>query len=166
MIRGIVLFLSLLLATPGGAQTFPALTGRVVDTADLLSPAQEAQLTGRLADLERRTTDQLVIVTLPSLGGRSIEDYGLALGNHWGIGQRGKDNGVLLILAMEDRKVRIAVGYGLEAILTNERAAEIIRRDILPHMRKARYAPGIEAGVSVIVSTLIAHAREPRVRRR
>jgi uncharacterized protein len=147
------------------AADLPRLTGRVVDTADLLTPSQEAGLTAELAALERRTSDQLVVVTTPSLGGRTIGQYGLALGNGWHIGQRGKDNGVLLIVAPTEHQVRIEVGYGLEAILTNARAQQIIQDAILPHFRQSHWREGIEAGTQAIVATLIAHENEPRQRR-
>jgi uncharacterized protein len=87
-----------------------ALTGRVVDQAGIILPADEQRLTQQLARLERETTDQVVIVTLPSLNGEAIEKVGLALGNGWGIGQADTDNGVLLLVAPHDRKVRIEVG--------------------------------------------------------
>ena len=145
--------------------SLPALTGRVVDRADLLTPPQEAGLTAQLAALEQRTTDQLFIVTTPSLEQRTIEQYGLALGRSWGIGQRGKDNGVLLIVAPAERKVRIEVGYGLEAILSNARAQRIVDDVILPHFRQSRFPEGIQAGSEAIVAILIAHANEPRQRR-
>lgn len=151
-------------AAPGTG--FPALTGRVVDQANLLSPAEEAGLAARLEALERRTTDQLVIVTVPSLNGRTIEEFGLSLGRHWRIGRRGRDNGVLLIVAPSERKVRIEVGYGLEAILTNARAGEIIRSAMLPALAQGRWYPAIEAGTRGIIETLIAHEDEPRRRRR
>jgi uncharacterized protein len=143
----------------------PALTGPVVDMADLLSPAEEAGLTRTLAALEGRTTDQLIVVTTPSLGGRTIEAYGLMLGNGWHIGQRGRDNGVLVIVAPAERKTRIEVGYGLEAILTNPRAQQIVDRDMVPQFRAGHWHAGIEAGTQAIVATLIAHVREPRRRR-
>jgi len=138
------------------ARALPALTGRVVDLADLLSPAQEAALTARLAALERQTSDQLVIVTTPSLGGEAIEAYGLRLGNGWGIGQAGRNNGVLLIVAPKERRTRIAVGRGLERTLTNEQATGIIRDDLLPHFRAGRWHEGIEAGTAAIIARLTA----------
>jgi len=148
------------------AAGLPALTGRVVDMANLLSPAEEAGLTDELAALERRTTDQLVIVTTPSLGGQAIEAYGLMLGNGWGVGQRGKDNGVLLIVAPAERKTRIEVGFGLEAILTDMRAQAIIDREMVPQFRENRWPEGIQGGTRAIIATLVAHEREPRGRRR
>lgn len=160
------LLVALLMAAPAQAWALPPLTGRVVDMADLLSPAEEAALTRRLAALERRTSDQLVVVTTGSLGGRSIEEYGLRLGNGWGIGRRGRDNGILLIVAPREHKTRIEVGFGLEAILTDERADLIIRRDMLPRFRERNWNAGIDAGSRAIVATLVAHAGEPRRRRR
>ena len=132
---------------------------------NLLSPAEEAQLTTELAALERRTSDQLVIVTVPSLNGRTIEAFGLALGNHWRIGQRGKDNGVLLIVAPAERKVRIEVGYGLEAILTNARAAGDHRpRHAAGASAASAWNEAIAAGTQRIAATLVAHESEPRRR--
>ena len=141
---------------------YPALTGRVVDQADLLASEEESRLTEASADLERRTTDQLVIVTVPSLNGRAIEDYSRALGNHWGIGQKDRDNGVLLVVAPNERRVRVATGYGLEPILTNARSGEIIQRDVLPAFRESRWSEGISAGAEAIIRTLVEHADEPR----
>ena len=93
---------------------FPPLTGRVVDEAQLLSPADEQELTSTLADLEAKSSDQLVIYTTNSLQGYEIEDFGYQLGRAWQIGQKDTNNGVLLIVAPKDRKVRIEVGRGLE----------------------------------------------------
>ena len=105
-----------LLVLPAAAQSkldFPSLTGRVVDQADLLDPATEQALTAKLAALEATSSDQLVVVTVSSLQDQEIEDYGYQLGRAWGIGQKEGDNGVLLIVAPTERKVRIEVGYGL-----------------------------------------------------
>ena len=141
----------------------PALTGRVVDQAGIHSPQVEERLDRLSSELERRTTDQLVIVTLPSLDGRPIEDVGLALGRGWGIGQKEKDNGVLLVVAPNERRVRIEVGYGLERILPDERAAEIIQRDLLPPFRQSEFEQGILAGAEAISQLLVSHASTPRV---
>lgn len=152
-------------AAPLPAIEIPALTGRVVDRADLLTPTEEAALTRISAAVEQRTTDQLVVVTLPSLQGASIEDMGLTLGRRWGIGQADKDNGVLVVVAPSERRVRIEVGYGLEPILTDERASAIIDRDMLPQFRAGRFARGISAGAEAIARTLIDHADVPRMGR-
>jgi uncharacterized protein len=150
---------------PAAVADLPARTGRVVDGAGLLTPAQEAGLTAKLAALEQRTTDQLVIVTVPSLGGRTIEQYAPALGNYWHVGQTGLDNGVLLIVAPTERRVRIEVGYGLGAILTNARAQQIIDQSIIPQLSQSHWREGMGAGADAIIETLIAHANEPRRRR-
>ena len=122
--------------------------------ADLLTPAEEAALTGRLAALERQTSDQLVIVTTPSLEGETIEAYGQRLGNGWGIGRAERNNGVLLIVVPTERQTRIEVGRGLEGTLTNARAAEIIQRELLPHFAAGRWNAGLEAGTSAIIAVL------------
>jgi len=149
-------------SAPVSNGAFPALTGRVVDQSDVLTPAQEASLASELESLESRTTDQLVIVTIPALEGRPIEDYSRDLGNHWGVGQEDKDNGVLIVVALAERKVRIQVGYGLESILTNARADEIIEQDILPRFREGLPYEGIQAGARSIIATLIAAEHQPR----
>ncbi|WP_109808914.1 TPM domain-containing protein [Sphingosinithalassobacter portus] len=133
---------------------FPELTGRVVDQADLLDPDQEAALSARSEMLERTTGHQLVIVTLASLGDHSINDYGLALGNHWGIGRKESNDGVLLIVAPNERKVRIEVGYGLEAQLTDAEAADIIDTAILPAFRDGDFPRGIAAGTDGIIAEI------------
>ena len=154
-----------LLAFGAWAQpAFPELTGRVVDRADLLSPAVETSLTQRLEALERDTSDQLVVVTIPDLGGYEISDYGYQLGRHWGIGQEGTDNGVLLIVARDDRKVRIEVGYGLEPILTDALSSVIIQNDILPAFRSGDFEAGVQAGVGAIETQLRLDPAEAQAR--
>lgn len=150
------------IAARAAAADFPALSGRVVDAAGLLSQEDEASLSSALAGLQRRTGDQLVIVTLASLHGREIDDYGLALGNHWGVGQAGRGNGVLIIVAPAERLTRIEVGTGLEAILTDERARRIVERDLLPAFREGRWHAGLAAGSNAIIATLIEHEHAPR----
>jgi uncharacterized protein len=142
-----------------------ALTGRVVDNAHILSAAERRRLTLQLAALERRTTDQLVVVTLPSLGGYSIEQVGLRLGKGWGIGQSGLDNGVLLIVAPNDRQVRIEVGCGLEGLLTDKRAGEIIQQKLIPLLRTGGYDRAAESGATAIAAILEADPRRPQPRR-
>jgi len=137
-----------------GSAALPALTGRIVDSADILSSSAEAGLAQASAEFERRRTDQLVVVTLPSLNGKSIEQTGMALGRSWGVGQRGKDNGVLLIVAPTERKVRIEVGYGLERALTDEEAKAIIETRILPFFRQGGLEQGTVAGAEAIVAEL------------
>jgi uncharacterized protein len=148
------------------APEFPALTGRVVDSAGLLSPEEERQLTAELKALEDRSSDQVVVVTLPSLQGYTIEDFGYQLGRHWGIGTGELDNGVLLIIAPNERKVRIEVGYGLEPILTDALSKIIIENAILPRFRAGDLAGGIKNGVRDITLSLTGDAAEVEARAR
>jgi uncharacterized protein len=134
--------------------TFPALSGRIVDEANLLSPEAETAIDAKLAALEQRTTDQFVVVTLTSLQDREIEDYGYQLGRAWGLGRKDEDNGVLLIVAPNERKVRIEVGYGLEPVMTDVMSNHIIQNDILPAFRVGGYERGITAGVDAVIAQL------------
>ena len=155
----------LVLALPGLTQpAVPELTGRVVDRADLLSAAKEAELEQRLAALERDTSDQLVVVTVRSLEGYDIADYGTQLGRHWQIGQQDGDNGVLLIVALEERKIRIEVGYGLEGILTDALSALIIHEQITPAFKEGGFERGIEQGVVAIEEQLRLDPEEAEAR--
>jgi len=151
-----VLALGLMAAPASAAPTFPPLTGRVVDDAHVLSPATAADLTAKLADLEAKTGRQLVVVTLPSLQGYEIEDYGYQLGRAWGIGQKGKDNGVLFIVAPNEHKVRIEVGYGLEPILTDALSSVILQTQVLPRFRAGDVQGGVVAGTDAIIAQLSA----------
>jgi uncharacterized protein len=150
------LALSLVAAPASAAPTFPALTGRVVDDAHVLSAATVTDLTAKLADLETKTGRQLVVVTLPSLQGYEIEDYGYQLGRAWGIGQKGKDNGVLFIVAPTEHKVRIEVGYGLEPILTDTLSSVILQEQVLPKLRAGDVDGGVVAGTNAIIGQLSA----------
>jgi len=149
----LALFLSLL-ALPATAQTFPQFTNFVVDQADILPAAAEARLNAKLADLQRRTRHQLAIVTVSSLQGYSINDYTLWLARTWGVGRRHYDDGVVLLVAPKEHKVRIEVGYGLEATLTDPRCAEIIRDRIVPRFKRNDLPGGIQAGADAIVARL------------
>lgn len=156
MIRYFVgLWLAVLIAaTPSYAQTFPKLTGRVVDQANLLSPAQEADLSSKSAALEQRTGRQFVIATVSSLEGRPIEDYGYRLGREWKIGDEQKDDGVILLVAPAERKVRIETGYGARVFLTDALSSIIIRESILPRFKAGDLPGGISAGADQIVKQM------------
>jgi len=134
--------------------SLPALTGRVVDDADLLTPEAEQTLTRRLAALEQLNSDQFVVVTVKSLGGETIEDFSQRLGNVWGIGQKTLNKGVLLVVAPTEHKVRIAVGYGLESVLTNALCQSIIDQKIIPHFKNGEMQLGILAGADAILQHL------------
>lgn len=145
------------LASTGGlwaAPQFPALSGRVVDGAGLLDSGARSQLEQLLKGHEQATGEQVVVVTLASLQGQSIEDYGYQLGRHWGIGQQGKDNGALLIVAPQERKLRIEVGYGLEGRLTDAQASVIINSVITPAFRRGEFSQGIVLGTAAILQVL------------
>lgn len=135
-------------------QYFPELTGRVVDQAGLLDEATIAALDTQLAAHENETSNQLVVVTLTSLNGYEIADFANQLGRHWQIGSSEKDNGILLVVASNDHKVRIEVGYGLEGGLTDSLASIIVQRDVLPEFRQNKYADGIQNGVNSILKAI------------
>jgi uncharacterized protein len=144
------------LASPVHAQDFPKLTGRVVDNAELLSPADEAALDRKLEMLEQASSRQLVVATVPDLQGYEIEDYGYRLGRTWGIGQSEANNGTILLVAPSERRVRIEVGYGLEPILTDALSSVIINQAILPRFKAGDYPGGINAGADAIIQQLQA----------
>ncbi len=160
-LRSLAALIFALVAVAAAAQqgpTFPKLTGRVVDDANILDAAVRAKLTEKLAALEAKTTTQLVVVTLPSLQGYDIADYGTRLGRAWGIGQKGSNNGALLIVAPNERAVRIEVGYGLEGHLTDAVSRLIIENAILPRFRAGDFPGGIERGTDDIIQVLSGDA--------
>ena len=158
----LLLVVCVLLVVPALAQTlgFPQLTGRVVDSANLLNPEQRAALEAKLKAHEDKTTDQVVVATVPSLGGTSVEDYANRLYRHWRLGQKAKNNGALLLVAPTERKVRIEVGYGLEGALTDALSGVIIRTAIAPRFKGGDFADGINAGVDAVLSVLTGDADE------
>ncbi|HWJ58026.1 MAG TPA: TPM domain-containing protein [Sphingomicrobium sp.] len=154
-----VLWLALVaLAQPVAAKgpAFPTLTGRVVDDAHLLTPSQVVDLSTKSDALEAQSGRQLVVATIPSLQGLTIEDYGYQLGRAWGIGQKGKNDGVILLVAPNERKVRIENGYGATIFLTDAMSSVIIRNSILPEFRKSPpdYGAGITAGADQIIKQM------------
>ena len=162
----IVMCFAFLQAVHASDLHFPSLSGRVVDEAQLLSSEQEAELGSILQQHEAKSTDQVVVVTVSSLQGVPIEQFALELGRHWGIGQKGKDNGVLLLVAPKERKVRIEVGYGLEAVLPDALAGVIVQRRILPLFKKGDLAEGIKVGVLDIQAALLGNGEEVALRAR
>lgn len=144
-----------LIGSPLAAQPqFPELTGRVVDNADILSPEDEAALTAKLEALETQSQRQLVVATIPDLQGYDIADYGYQLGRAWGLGDAERNNGALLLVAPNERRVHIATGYGLEGYLTDALSALIIQNAILPAFRNGDFPGGIEAGADAIITQL------------
>ncbi|MBX2992220.1 MAG: TPM domain-containing protein [Bacteroidetes bacterium] len=141
----------------------PKLTRRVTDFTNTLSTAQVNALEADVARFEDSTSTQLVIVILPTIGGASIEEFALRIAEANLIGQKGTDNGILLLIAKDDRKLRIEVGYGLEGVLPDGLAGTIIRREITPHFRDGDYYAGIKAGAeAIILATRNEHKADKR----
>ena len=156
-------------AAPAAAQDFPKFTGLVVDAANVLPPATRDDLTRKLEALQRDTHRQLVVATIPSLGGVPLEDYGYKLGRQWGVGLRDVNNGVVLFIAPNEpaghRGPRIEVGRGLEPIVTDALSSVIIRTDMLPKLKASNDVPGaMEAGTDALIAQLRASPEEAKSR--
>lgn len=157
--------IAVLFALPAfAAPKFPPLSGRVVDEAQILSPDAQRELTTKLETLETTTGRQLVVVTVPSLQDYPIEDFGYQLGRTWGIGEKGKNTGAILLVAPNERKVRIEVGYGLEPVLTDALSSVIIQSAILPKFRDGDMQGGIVAGTDAIIEQLSLPADQAQAR--
>lgn len=157
LLRSLLAFLLILVPLSAQAQSqpsFPKLTGRVVDDAHLLSPAQVAELTQLSDEVEKASTRQLVVATVPDLQGYDIADYGYQLGRAWGIGQKDANNGIILLVAPKERKVRIEVGYGLEPIMTDGLSSQIINETIIPKFKAGDMPGGIVAGAQAIAAQM------------
>ena len=148
------LFFLILTSALCAKTVFPELTGRVVDAAHILSPNTISTLIEELGSFEQETTDQIVVITVPSLEGQAIETYGYQLGRFWGIGQKDKNNGAMLIVAPKEHKVRIEVGYGLEGVLTDAEASQIIEGGILPRFKAGDMNGGVLFGAEAIIRVL------------
>jgi len=129
----------------------PPLRARVNDLAGMMSSDQAHRLEERLAQFEKDTGHQVVVLTMPSLEGEDLPAFALKTAERWKLGQKGHDNWALLLIGQKDRKLRIEVGYGLEGVLPDAIASRIIREIIVPHFRDGNYAGGIEAGVESIL---------------
>lgn len=159
------LFLAaLLFALPVLAQSLPALTGRVVDNAGMIDPAEESTLVSTLEAFEQKSSDQIVVATVESLDGDAIEPYANRLFRQWGLGQAGEDNGVLLLVARDDRRMRIEVGYGLEGTLTDLHSRLIIENTMVPAFRAGDFSGGIVRAVDDIIMVLEGNAAELEAR--
>lgn len=145
------LFVTVLSATSAVAQTLPKAAGRVTDLANVIDPGTEADIVARLDQLERQTSSEIAVVTVPSLDGVPVDDYAVRLFKEWGIGQAKQDNGVLVLVAPNEREMRIEVGYGLEGILPDGLAGQIIRDQFIPRFRDDDYNGGIRDGVARVV---------------
>ncbi len=152
----IALCLTLLLFQSLGALALdvPTLKSRVTDLAGVLTPEQVAGLESKLQELEATDSTQVAVLVIPGLEGEYLEDYSIRVAEAWKLGQKGRDNGAILLVAMQDRAIRIETGYGLEEKLTDARSGQIIRNDIIPRFRQGDFYGGIEAGVTGIIQTV------------
>ncbi len=148
------------------APNYPELTGRIVDNANLLTAEDRAAIEAELTALEATSTDQVAVVTVNTLDGYAIEDYSIGLARKWAIGQKDKDNGIVLLVAPKDRKVRIEVGRRLEPMMTDTMAALIVENAILSKFRRGDYSGGIRDGVRDIKAVLLGDAEEVKTRAR
>ena len=148
----------LLAVVAAGAVDVPYLTGRVVDNAEILKPATRERIAALAKAHEDKTSDQIAVLTISTLGGESVEEFAVRVFEAWKLGQKGKDNGVLVVVAPQDRKMRIEVGYGLEGTLTDVAASRIIRNVMTPAFKSGDFDRGIEDGVAAIVAQLEGQA--------
>ncbi len=157
--------LLLLTAAPAAAQTFPKLAGNpVVDQAGIIPAGEEAALNTQLLELEKKTGHQLVVATVSDLEGRDVADYGYRLGREWAIGDAEKDDGVVFLIAPNERRMHIAVGLGLEPVLTDAMSGRIIRDTITPRFKANDYPGGIQAGVNAIAEQIQLSPEEAAAR--
>ena len=150
----ITIFCTVLLATPAAALDVPPLVGQVVDQARVLPPSTVESITAQLAAHETKSSNQVAVLIVSTLDGDTIEEFSHRVATAWKLGQKGTDNGVLLLVAIQERKVRIEVGYGLEGALTDARSAQIIRNEIVPRFRAGDVPGGVTVGVDAILKTI------------
>ena len=155
-----VLMVALFAIEPAFAINFPALTGRVVDQANIIQPDTRAAIEQRSADLEEKSGIQLVVATVNSLEGQEIEPYANELFRKWALGEKKKNNGVLMLVAPNERRVRIEVGYGLEGTLTDALSKVIISNAMTPRFKAGNFSEGISRGVDDIITVLTTDASE------
>lgn len=149
-----LLLATLLAVAPAVALEVPFLTGRVNDHAGLLSGEQRESLENLLAELEKNTTAQVAVLTIPSLEGENLEEYSLRVADTWKLGQREKDNGVLFLISTGDRAMRLEVGYGLEGVLPDATCRRILDGLVRPRFRAGDFPGGIEAGVKAVAGVI------------
>ena len=154
LLSAAVFFSGTVFAADAGMPAFPALTGPVVDGAGLLPADAQDSISQKLAAYDRGSGNQLVVVTVPTLDGYPIEQWGYQLGRQWGIGEKGKNTGAILIVDSGEHQVRIEVGYGLEGTLTDAQSDNIIRNVMVPKFKQGDYAGGISDGVDAILAVL------------
>jgi uncharacterized protein len=154
MIKRLIILLLVLIPLPTGALEVPQLKGRINDYASMLSPDTEKRLESALEEIEKSDSTQVAVLTIPSLEGEVLEEFSIKVADAWKIGQKNADNGVILLISKNDRKLRIEVGRGLEGRLTDLVSGRIINGEIIPRFREGNFDGGIEAGVMAIVSAV------------
>jgi uncharacterized protein len=154
LLKNFILLILFLGNFPLPAADVPYLTGRVTDNAEILSESTRQSLTAMLKAHEDRTGNQIAVLTIPTIGGEGIEEYAVEVFNTWKLGQEDKDNGVLIVVVPHDRRMRIEVGYGLEATLTDAMAGRIIRSVMTPKFKNGDYDGGVTDGTKAIVAVL------------
>ncbi|PKN33775.1 MAG: hypothetical protein CVU61_11700 [Deltaproteobacteria bacterium HGW-Deltaproteobacteria-19] len=154
VLRFVIIAATLWMAVTAAGADVPFLAGRITDNAEILSPDMRKSLTELLKSHEDRTSNQIAVLTVPTIGGESIEDYAVEVFAAWKLGQKGKDNGVLIIVVPNERRMRIEVGYGLEGTLTDGTAGRIIRNAMAPRFKAGDYDGGVEAGVRNVIGVL------------
>jgi uncharacterized protein len=146
--------LLLIVASSARCAEVPALRGRVNDYAKLLSASASQNLENQLSQFEKETGHQVAVLTVPALDGEDIEGFSIRVAENWKIGQKGFDNGVILVVAPKERQLRLEVGYGLEGILPDAIASRIIREIIIPRFRQNDYQGGITSGIDAVLKTI------------
>ena len=160
-ILGVLLCMVVLLPWVAAALEVPALKGRVNDYGGMLPPEAETRIEALLKDLEEKDSTQVVVLTVPSLDADSLEDFSMRVAERWKIGRKGLDNGAIMVIARDDRKVRIEVGYGLEGRLTDLTAGRIIRDRIVPEFRSGRFDQGVLNGVVALTEVVRGEYQAP-----
>ncbi len=150
----LLLVVLLLLPSFGGALDVPQTSGYVTDHAGLIDQGTELKIEQFLKNFEKSDSTQIAVLTIPSLEGESLEEFALRVAETWGVGQKSKDNGALLLVAHQDRKIRIEVGYGLEGRLTDLLAGRIIDNEMAPRFRSGDFEGGIVAGVVAVTEAV------------
>jgi uncharacterized protein len=152
----------LLLANSTFALEVPFLSGRIIDEAGILDTETKELLEEKLKAHEKETTNQIVVLIIPSLEGEVLEEYSLKVASTWKLGQKKKDNGVLLLIAKDDRLLRIEVGYGLEGVLTDALSSRIIRKEITPSFKRGNFSLGVKQGVDAILGSISGEYNPPK----
>lgn len=160
------LLLAAVFVSPSSALEVPYLSGRVVDLAGIIPEATEERIEAKSRQLEERTGAQVAVLTVSSLEGQSLEDFTVRVVDEWQLGQAGQDNGVLVFVAVDERRLRIEVGYGLEGVLTDAMSGRILDGAIAPSFREGDFGGGLERGVDAVIALVSGEGEPPPVRGR